>query len=250
MNPQEQRLIFKKTWETAILDILKSVAQKSEFPLDSRSEAELIADAPLLIERLSKEQCKNKKNKTQWGFFSGANGVGKNTVLAKVITALNATKLPYAYTRSRRADEIDGIDYYFWSDEQFDRALKNNEYIWYSLNHHGKKQGLLKKDLLDKLQSGKPFVLDARVLTTQYLVKNVSEVKSSNFVSFYILPPSFDEWYRRLVTRSSSSPSEDVVERINISLEELKKAGSVCEVFIVNDVIERAVQEIANFYQK
>jgi guanylate kinase len=245
---EQKRVTFKKMWEESILEILNFRTKKVNFNTLSLPKEQLIKKAPLLIEKITKLQFKSKLKKCQWGFFSGANGVGKNTVLKLVMEKIKAKKLPYAYTRARRPDEIDGIDYYFWNNQQFNQALQKNEFIWYDLAHHGKKQGLLRQDLMNRLKTKDPFVLDARVSTTKILTKEVEEVKNSNYISFYILPPSFDEWYRRLTTRSTDSPKENVLERIEISLEELKNSKNICEVFIVNDQVERAVQEIIKFY--
>lgn len=246
---QKQKKNFKARWEAIMLEIFRFRFKKAG-KIPKLPKQELIKKAPYLVEQISIEQFKIKKGKCRWAFFSGANGVGKNTLIKEVMEKIGALKLPYAYTRAKRPDEIEGIDYYFWNDQQFEQALKKKKFIWYDLHHHGKKQGLLKDDLFTKLKSNKNFVLDARVATVKFLIDNVPKIRQSEYISFYILPPSFDEWYRRLVTRSQEAPKEDIIERIEISLQEMRNSKNICEVFIVNDKIERAVSEILKFYRK
>ncbi|MEW6407997.1 MAG: hypothetical protein AB1465_04875 [Patescibacteria group bacterium] len=245
---EKLKLKFKNIWEKEVLKILDYESKKMDFKILNLPKKDLVKRAPLLIEKITKNQFKNKISKCQLAFFSGANGVGKNTIMTEVMKKIKAKKLPYAYTRARRSDEIDRIDYYFWDDKKFDKTLKEKKFLWYDLNHHGKKQGLLKKDFNNFINRKEKFVLDARVLTTKFLLEKVPKIKNSNYISFYILPPSFDEWYRRLTNRSQSFPSEDVIERIEISLKELAKAKKICEVFIVNNKVKRAVKEILKFY--
>src|SRR4051812_48936890 len=84
--------------------------------------------------------------------ISGVSGVGKSEVMKRVLTysELNIQKLITATTRPPRTEEVDGLDYYFVSREEFIKGIKNNqflEYIEYNNNYYGTSLNSLEKGL-------------------------------------------------------------------------------------------------------
>ena len=87
--------------------------------------------------------------------ISGVSGVGKSEVMKRLLTdpELNSLKLITTTTRSPRAGERDGHDYYFVSREEFRKGIVNNqflEHVEYNNNYYGTSLNSLKKGLLTK----------------------------------------------------------------------------------------------------
>ena len=143
--------------------------------------------------------------------FSGASGVGKSTVLKKVMSA--RTDLAFsvsATTRPPRPGEEDGVAYYFISKEQFEDMIARDAFLEYD-NHAKNYYGTPTDQLEDKLTRGH-VVLDIEPVGARN-VKN----KRPDAVLIFIMPPSQEELERRL--RGRGDTPED---QIQIRLERAK----------------------------
>ncbi len=143
--------------------------------------------------------------------FSGASGVGKSTVLKKVMSARPDLAFSVsATTRPPRAGEEDGVAYYFISKEQFEDMIARDAFLEYD-NHAKNYYGTPIDQLEDKLTRSH-VVLDIEPVGARN-VKN----KRSDAVLIFIMPPSQEELERRL--RGRGDTSED---QIQIRLERAK----------------------------
>lgn len=240
---EARREEFKSRWESLVTQIHERlVAARQDQPEAPASVEERVQQ----LEELSLRDHADLQGQAELVFVSGGNGVGKDTVMRKSLESGKAVKALNTNTRAIRPDETDGVDSYFWTEEQFQAALSRNEFAWYDLEHHGHPQGLLRQELLDKAHGDKTAYLDALVSTVRTLRQDKA-VQNLKSVSVYVLPPSFEAWYQRLTTRSAASPDEDVVERMEGSLKQLENAVETCDVYIVNDQIERAAGVLASF---
>ena len=126
--------------------------------------------------------------------FSGPSGVGKGTLKAKLFEEF-ADRIAYsvsATTRGPREGEVDGKDYFFISRQEFERRVKNNEFLEHAEfagNCYGTPRAYVEK-LLD---SGMNVVLEIDVQGALQVMKSMPEC-----VSVFILPPSFEELEHRL----------------------------------------------------
>ena len=143
--------------------------------------------------------------------FSGASGVGKSTVLKKVMSAREDLCFSVsATTRPPRPGEEDGVAYYFISKEQFEDMIARDQFLEYD-NHAKNYYGTPIGQLEDKLTHGH-VVLDIEPVGA----KNVKD-KRSDAVLIFIMPPSWEELERRL--RGRGDTPED---QIQIRLERAK----------------------------
>lgn len=175
--------------------------------------------------------------------LSGPNGAGKDTVGKN----LGLPKLPNVTTRGRRPDEIDGVDYIFMTEEEFQEALRAGQFLTHKKRHGKDWHGLLRDMFFQKIKSGEKFMMDKSPLSLLALLKELDPGTRNLFITCYILPPSFEEWLRRLTSRTAESEGEDVRGRIRDSLYNLKLVAenpSLYDVFIINDEIERATAVI------
>ena len=133
--------------------------------------------------------------------LSSPSGAGKTTISHMLLMADDEIKLSVsATTRPKRPGEVDGIDYYFVSDEQFDEMIEKDDfYEWAPVfgYRYGTPKGYIRKGLKD----GEDFLFDIDWQGTQQL----KQKDDQDVVTVFILPPSLAELRHRLETRAQDS---------------------------------------------
>lgn len=177
--------------------------------------------------------------------FSGPSGVGKGTLKAKLFEEF-AGRIAYsvsATTRGPREGEVDGKDYFFISRQEFERRVKNNEFLEhadFAGNCYGTPRAYVEK-LLD---SGMNVVLEIDVQGALQVMKSMPEC-----VSVFILPPSFEELEHRLRGRGTET-EEKVRERLETAKRELPYAPQYDYQIVNGGDIEAAYQSLRDVFLK
>lgn len=177
--------------------------------------------------------------------FSGPSGVGKGTLKAKLFEEF-ADRIAYsvsATTRGPREGEVDGKDYFFISRQEFERRVKNNEFLEHAEfagNCYGTPRAYVEK-LLD---SGMNVVLEIDVQGALQVMKSMPEC-----VSVFILPPSFEELEHRLRRRGTET-EEKVRERLETAKRELPYAPQYDYQIVNGGDIEAAYQSLRDVFLK
>lgn len=177
--------------------------------------------------------------------FSGPSGVGKGTLKAKLFEEF-AGRIAYsvsATTRGPREGEVDGKDYFFISRQEFERRVKNNEFLEHAEfagNCYGTPRAYVEK-LLD---SGMNVVLEIDVQGALQVMKSMPEC-----VSVFILPPSFEELEHRLRGRGTET-EEKVRERLETAKRELPYAPQYDYQIVNGGDIEAAYQSLREVFLK
>lgn len=177
--------------------------------------------------------------------FSGPSGVGKGTLKAKLFEDF-AGRIAYsvsATTRGPREGEVDGKDYFFISRQEFERRVKNNEFLEHAEfagNCYGTPRAYVEK-LLD---SGMNVVLEIDVQGAIQVMKSMPEC-----VSVFILPPSFEELEHRLRGRGTET-EEKVRERLETAKRELPYAPQYDYQIVNGGDIEAAYQSLRDVFLK
>ena len=177
--------------------------------------------------------------------FSGPSGVGKGTLKAKLFEEF-ADRIAYsvsATTRGPREGEADGKDYFFISRQEFERRVKNNEFLEHAEfagNCYGTPRAYVEK-LLD---SGMNVVLEIDVQGALQVMKSMPEC-----VSVFILPPSFEELEHRLRGRGTET-EEKVRERLETAKRELPYAPQYDYQIVNGGDIEAAYQSLREVFLK
>lgn len=177
--------------------------------------------------------------------FSGPSGVGKGTLKAKLFEEF-AGRIAYsvsATTRGPREGEVDGKDYFFISRQEFERRVKNNEFLEHAEfagNCYGTPRAYVEK-LLD---SGMNVVLEIDVQGALQVMKSMPEC-----VSVFILPPSFEELEHRLRGRGTET-EEKVRERLETAKRELPYALQYDYQIVNGGDIEAAYQSLREVFLK
>ena len=172
-------------------------------------------------------------------------GVGKGTLKAKLFEEF-ADRIAYsvsATTRGPREGEVDGKDYFFISRQEFERRVKNNEFLEHAEfagNCYGTPRAYVEK-LLD---SGMNVVLEIDVQGALQVMKSMPEC-----VSVFILPPSFEELEHRLRGRGTET-EEKVRERLETAKRELPYAPQYDYQIVNGGDIEAAYQSLREVFLK
>ena len=174
--------------------------------------------------------------------LSGPSGVGKGTVREYIFSHSN---LPFVYsvsmtTRKPRPTEVDGKDYYFVSEEEFQKNIDNDNFLEHA-SFIGKSYGT-PKDKVEALRNeGKHVFLEIEVNgATQVLNNN----KGPSVVSFFLMPPSLKTLENRIKGRKTES-KELIQKRLEKGRREMQLAG-MYDYVVINDRVENAGQQIIN----
>jgi guanylate kinase len=178
-----------------------------------------------------------RRNRGVLFVISGPSGAGKGT-LRKVLFD-RVPGLAYSVsctTRHPREGERDGIDYWFVTEEIFDRTRDRGEFLEWAFvhDHH---YGTRAEDVRRELERGRDVVLEIDV-------QGALSVRDAcpDAVLIFIAPPSVDELSDRLRERGTET-SEDLSLRLRNAMTEMEMASKYDHV-ILNDNVERAAEEL------
>lgn len=133
--------------------------------------------------------------------LSSPSGAGKSTISREILTGhQNLAMSISATTRPSRPGEIDGKDYIFVGQPEFDRLVDAHELLEYA-TVFGNSYGTPKGPVEDALTQGHDVLFDVDWQGTQQLKQNARD----DLVSIFILPPSLEELERRLYARAQDS---------------------------------------------
>lgn len=171
--------------------------------------------------------------------ISGPSGVGKDSVLR----GLKDKGLPFRFvptmnTRPKRADEVDGIDYFFVRTEEFVTLLEQGELLEHAVVY-GDYKGIPKQPIREALNSGQDVVLRVDVQGAATLKRLIPQA-----IFIFLTVPSEEELVRRLSQRRTESP-ESLRIRIATAREELQRVPEF-DYVVVNhaDRLDEAVQDV------
>lgn len=172
---------------------------------------------------------------TRLTVIAGPTAVGKGTVVKHLIQENPEIQLSVsATTRFPRTGEVDGVDYFFVSHEQFDEMIANRELLENAVVHQNNKYGTPRKPVEQALSLGKQIILEIDIQGAEQVKK---AMPSANLI--FIKPPSFEELKKRLIGRGTESPSEIEV-RLETAVLELEAADRFDHQVINTDVAQCA----------
>ena len=168
--------------------------------------------------------------------LSGPGGVGKSTV-AKALRSTNSFWVSIsATTRVARHNEVDGSDYYFYSNEEFDSAVKSALFLEWA-EFAGNRYGTPRKPVEDALRDGKNVLLEIEIAGAKQVKESAPEA-----ILVFLQPPSWEELVSRLEGRGTDSP-ERRAARLALAQEELAQAG-LFDISLVNERVEEVVERL------
>jgi len=170
--------------------------------------------------------------------LSGPSGVGKGTIRQKVMedATLNLWYSVSLTTRKQRPGEVDGRDYWFVSEKEFEANLAKGNLLEHAafVDHH---YGTPKDKEEEVRAKGVNVFLEIDVKGAKQVMEKVPEA-----ISIFLLPPSFQELENRI--RGRSTESEKIIEeRLARAKSEMALAKNY-KYQVINDSVKRAAQEI------
>ena len=178
------------------------------------------------------------KNKGDLIIISGTTCAGKGTVIKKLLANHNDIVLSTSYTsRPKRDSEVDGVDYYFVTPEEFERKIKNGDFLEYAQVQYGAYYGTPKKEVLELLNSGKDVILEIDVQGA----KQIKELYPSTILIF-IMAPSMREVKRRIMMRGDEN-IDQIISRFKVAYNEINQINAYNYV-VVNDDLDNAVAKV------
>ena len=180
--------------------------------------------------------------KGKLGVISGASGVGKGTVLGKMMEKDKSLSFSVsATTRDPRPGEIDGVHYYFITKERFQDMIARGEFLEYD-EHHSNFYGTPRAQAEQKQEKGH-VLLDIEPMGARQ-VKNAM----ADAVLVFIMPPSMEELERRLRGRGDT-PEAQIAIRMERAKWEIEQSEWYDHV-VVNDDADRCAQEILDIFNR
>lgn len=179
------------------------------------------------------------QKKGKFIIISSVSGGGKTSIIDalkkrsdEIIAAVTATSRP------PRKGEVNGVDYYFYSEEEFKKQIEENQFLEHAIVH-GNYYGVPAAQQYEKIKQGYSVILNIDVQGKANLEKLLSAERP---LSIFILPPDLKTWEERL--RSRGTDSEEIIQkRLAEGKIELSYAPQY-DYRIVNGQLEDAVEEI------
>lgn len=174
--------------------------------------------------------------------LSGPSGVGKGTVRKELFQ--QKTDLKYSIsmtTRNKRPGEVDGVDYFYKSREEFEQLIQQNkllEYAEYVNNYYGTPRDYVEKTL----EEGHDVFLEIEVQGALQVKENFPDG-----VFIFLFPPSLEELKNRIVSRGTES-TELVLNRLREARNEIELMDAY-DYVVVNDDVGLAVEKVQAIIQ-
>lgn len=176
--------------------------------------------------------------------IAGPTAVGKATVIRSVRQLRPEFELSVsATTRRRRPGEREGRDYFFVSEDEFDRMIARGELLEWAVVHHKHRYGTPKAPVLTQQDQGKTVLLEIDV-------QGARQIRASGVDALFIFlaPPSFNALIERLESRGTEG-EEERRRRLATAVEELSTQNEF-DAVVINDVVEEAAANIVDLVSR
>ena len=180
----------------------------------------------------------DKSNRGLVLIISSPSGAGKTTICKKLIEEVNNLNLSVSVTtRLKRSDEVDGKDYFFRSDKEFDDMVTQEKFLEHAkvFDHS---YGTLKSEIDTKIINGINVIVDIDWQGTRQIEQHIPD----DIVKIFILPPSIKELEKRLGTRATES-QDSFKKRMSEARKEISHYSEY-DFIIINEDIQESVDKI------
>ncbi len=193
-----------------------------------------------LREFLIERESKAGRRRNQLVVLAGPTAVGKGTVSTyirenypDVLLSVSAT------TRAPRPGEVDGVNYYFVDDAEFDRMIAEGELLEYATVHNAYRYGTPRAPIERALEQGRSVLLEIDLQGARQVRESMPEARL-----IFLLPPTWEELVRRLIGRGTEEASEQQ-RRLETAKVELA-AQDEFDYRVVNHTVAEAAREVVD----
>jgi len=169
---------------------------------------------------------------------SSPSGAGKTTICKKLIQDVENLSLSVSVTtRLKRQNEIDGKDYFFKSDEEFDKMVKEEKFLEHA-RVFGYSYGTLKSEINSKITNGINVIVDIDWQGTRQIEEHIPD----DIVKIFILPPSIKELEKRLGARATET-QDSFKKRMSEARKEISHYNEY-DFIIINEDVQECINKI------
>lgn len=171
--------------------------------------------------------------------IEGPSGTGKGTVIKEILARDPHIKFSVSVTtRPPRKGEVNGVDYYFISDEEYNRLKTEDAFYECVDSQYGSRYGTLRSEVDSFINVGEDVLFDLDWMGA----RQMKEKAGADAVTIYLLPPSIREVRRRLEGRGTDS-REVIEKRMDLVLEKISHWNEF-DYVVVNEELEDTVEKI------
>lgn len=171
--------------------------------------------------------------------IEGPSGVGKGTIAKEVLKRDPNIKFSVSVTtRAKREGEVDGVDYYFISDEQYNQYMKEDAFYECVDSQYGNRYGTLRSEVDSFLNVGEDVLFDMDWVGARQMRQKAPD----DVVTIYLLPPSIHDLRERLEHRATDS-KEQIDKRMNMVLDKMSHWKEF-DYVIVNVDVEETIKKV------
>lgn len=177
--------------------------------------------------------------------IAAPSGAGKTTIVKELLKRNKELVFSVsATTRSKRKGEIDGVDYFYLSKDEFRKKVDEGDLVEYELLFNGDYYGTLRSFVNSNMALGKDLIFDIDVKGALSLKR----IYGDSALLIFIEPPDIETLKDRLKGRGTETKEqiEERIKRVELEMNEANKFDKV----VVNDDLEKAVNEIQTIIKK
>jgi guanylate kinase len=171
--------------------------------------------------------------------ISGPSGSGKTTIIRRLLEVTDLEFSVSATTRAPRPGEVEGTDYFFLSEGEFKRLIAEDGLLEWAI-YNGNYYGTPVSSVEEALSEGRDILLDIELLGARQIRSHRPDA-----LMVFVAPPSLDDLETRLRGRGDTSDHE-IENRLDIARGQLEEAPRLFDHIIVNEEVDRAVEQIAS----
>lgn len=177
--------------------------------------------------------------------FSAPSGSGKTTIVKHLLNTFNSLSFSISATsRKRREGEVDGVNYYFLTPDEFRKKIENHEFVEWEEVYPNQYYGTLKSELERIWAAKKHVIFDVDVIGGM----NIKKMYPERALAVFVKPPSVEELEQRLINRHTED-RENLRRRIEKAEQELKFHDQF-DLILINDDLEQAKKEAVEIVKK
>lgn len=174
--------------------------------------------------------------------ISGPSGVGKGTICTALREKNKEIALSIsATTRKPRTTDVDGVTYFFKSENEFKEMIENDQFLEWAV-YNGQYYGTPLAPVLEQLKNGTDVLLEIDVQGALHVMEKYPEG-----IFIFIVPPTTAALRERLIGRGTET-DEEINRRIAAAEEELNQKDKY-DYIVINHVVDDAVDEILHIIQ-
>ncbi|MDB5186116.1 MAG: guanylate kinase [Candidatus Saccharibacteria bacterium] len=189
------------------------------------------------------ERSKEILASTKLMLLTGPTSSGRNTLVSALVKTNDFHVIVSDTTRHPRVNdgvlEQNGVEYWFRTEEEVLTDLEQGKFLEAAIIHGQQVSGVSIRELDQAHKEGKIAMTDIEIVGVDNIMKS-----SPHALALFVIPPSFEEWQRRLRSRGQMNDDELRRRMESAALEFAAALERPYFIYVINDTIEHAVEQV------